>query len=51
MSIENTVEAMLSAWQAQLEQVRRRRLERGGSAKALAWPGTGPLERVDTPTK
>lgn len=37
MSIENTVEVTLSAWQAQLEQVRQRRLERGGG-HAGAWP-------------
>lgn len=30
MQIENPVEAILNAWQAKLEDVRRRRVERGG---------------------
>ena len=38
MKIENTAEATLNAWQAQLEQVRRRRLERGGGRAGLADP-------------
>ena len=38
MDIENSVEATLNAWQAQLEQVRRRRFERGGSRAGLAHP-------------
>ena len=39
MEIENSVETTLNAWQAQLEQVRRRRLERGGGRAGLANPG------------
>jgi uncharacterized protein (TIGR00369 family) len=38
MQTENTVEATLSAWQAQLEDVRRRRVERGGGHAGLAKP-------------
>ena len=38
MHAENTVEATLNAWQAQLEDVRRRRLERGGGHAGLAKP-------------
>ena len=30
MQTENTVEATLNAWQAQLDDIRRRRVERGG---------------------
>lgn len=36
MTTENTVEATLNAWQTQLEQVRQRRLERGGGHAGLA---------------
>ena len=38
MHAENTVEATLNAWQAQLEDVRRRRVERGGGHAGLAKP-------------
>ena len=38
MTPENTVEATLNAWQAQLEQVRQRRLQRGGGRAGLAHP-------------
>ena len=38
MDIENSVEATLDAWQAQLEHVRRRRFERGGGRAGLANP-------------
>ena len=38
MDVENSVDATLNAWQAQLDQVRRRRLERGGGHAGLADP-------------
>lgn len=38
MQAENTVQATLNAWQAQLEDVRRRRVERGGGHAGLAKP-------------
>lgn len=38
MNNENPVEATLNAWQAQLEEVRRRRLERGDGRAGLANP-------------
>ena len=38
MTNDSTVESTLSAWQAQLEQVRARRLERGGGHAGLATP-------------
>lgn len=38
MHTENTVEATLKAWQAQLEDVRRRRVECGGGQAGLAKP-------------
>ena len=38
MQTENTVEATLKAWQAQLEDVRRRRVDRGGGQAGLAKP-------------
>ena len=38
MQTESTVQATLNAWQAQLEDVRRRRFERGGGHAGLAKP-------------
>lgn len=38
MPNDSSVESTLNAWQAQLEQVRRRRLERGGGQAGLATP-------------
>ncbi len=38
MQTESTVQATLNAWQAQLENVRRRRVERGGGHAGLAKP-------------
>ena len=38
MTTENTVQATLNAWQAQLEDIRRRRVERGGGHAGLAKP-------------
>ena len=38
MNNENPVEATLNAWQAQLEEVRRRRLKRGDGRAGLASP-------------
>lgn len=38
MNTENTAETTLNAWQAQLEEVRRRRVERGGGHAGLAKP-------------
>jgi uncharacterized protein (TIGR00369 family) len=38
MNTENTAETTLNAWQAQLEEVRRRRVERGGGLAGLAKP-------------
>ncbi len=38
MHTEITVEATLNAWQAQLEGIRRRRLQRGGGHAGLATP-------------
>lgn len=38
MSIDPTTETTLAAWQAQLEQVRRKRIERGGGHAGLATP-------------
>ncbi len=38
MNTENTAETTFKAWQAQLEQVRRRRVERGGGQAGLAKP-------------
>ena len=38
MTIENTVQTTLNAWQAQLEDIRRRRIERGGGHAGLAKP-------------
>ncbi len=38
MSSENTVQATLNAWQAQLEDVRRRRVERSGGHAGLPQP-------------
>ena len=36
MTNENTAQATLNAWQAQLQQVRQRRLDRGGGHAGLA---------------
>lgn len=38
MQTESTVQATLNAWQAQLEDVRRRRVERGGGHAGLVKP-------------
>ncbi|MBY0233370.1 MAG: PaaI family thioesterase [Burkholderiaceae bacterium] len=38
MTNENTTQATLDAWQAQLDQVRQRRLARGGGKAGLAQP-------------
>lgn len=38
MPIDNSAQATLNAWQAQLEDVRRRRVERGGGHAGLAKP-------------
>ena len=38
MNTEKTVQATLNAWQAQLDDVRRRRVERGGGHAGLAKP-------------
>jgi hypothetical protein len=38
MQTDSTVQATLNAWQAQLEDVRRRRVERGGGHAGLAKP-------------
>lgn len=38
MSTENTTEATLNAWQAQLDAVRQQRVERGGGHAGLAKP-------------
>jgi hypothetical protein len=38
MTPESTVEVTLNAWQAQLQQIRSRRLERGGDHAGLAPP-------------
>ena len=38
MQTEKTVEATLNAWQAQLDDIRRRRVERGGGHAGLAKP-------------
>jgi hypothetical protein len=36
MTIENSVQATLASWQARVEEVRQRRLERGGGHAGLA---------------
>lgn len=38
MNTENTVEATLKAWQMQMDDVRRRRVERGGGHAGFAKP-------------
>ena len=38
MQTESNVQDTLNAWQAQLEEVRRRRVERGGGHAGLAKP-------------
>jgi len=45
MTNENTAQATLNAWQAQLQQVRQRRLDRGGGHA-----GPAPLHQVQGKT-